>query len=812
MQPRKLTRYEPKTSRLKTILDRCRNPSNQNSEDIHHSVDCHNIQLPDHYVEPTSSHEKPVEKGLPKHCVQEMVNEVNRRNYSLTSDIFNNFNEYATTQSKSSVFLSNAVDLLQQAFPATNTEKQLDLRCDEELSISSRSSSSSHRDDDFSSDDSVRDKNYIPETSSSDDSENKIAAPVLNKHPNKHSHMSMFNTTNIIKRRNTINIEIIPDTQTNKIGERILKRRNTTELNYIPTINNSEEISIDLSGENGQSSPAPKRKKYDTSLSERNADKKEDKRLEYLVKPGCDSKCHKKCTTLLTDEEREDVNDSYWNLTWKERRLFIQNNVPVVVPKRQKTGPNLRAPRRTFFLRKHDDTKVAVCKIFFLTTLGFNKTNDKVLYNSLADDDLTDSRGKHTKTLAYDREILRQHVESFHPLEPHYRRAHAPNRRYLPSDVTITFMHDHFCKKYPQDPVSYELYRQVVKEMNISFTNLGNEECEVCESYQIHKKESSHNIEENILDNCEDCTSFAIHHDKYVAARKLYEEHKTEQDPDNIYFSADLQKVIMLPRLDTFKKIIFCLRLATYNQTFAPLGKITSSIKPYAVLWHDAIAGRKQEDIMSAFFSFFLQYRDTKHVNIWLDNCSAQNKNWLLYSMLVHMVNSDYIGTESITLYYFEPGHTFMSCDQFHHQVELSMKHKGKIYDFADFTESVGSANKGKVTVKSMVIEDFINVPNFTSERRIQNSNPRVYLRDITQACFTRGCYDLSYKTEFKNDYQQLRFLNDKYLKNPSPITFPKRVDPKGTDVGRKKEIINKCSQVIPTHKLKFWRDLPESR
>lgn len=270
----------------------------------------------------------------------------------------------------------------------------------------------------------------------------------------------------------------------------------------------------------------------------------------------------------------------------------------------------------------------------------------------------------------------------------------------------------------------------------------------------------------------------------------------------------------MLPKLDTFKKIIFCLRISTYNQTFAPVGKITQSLKPFDVLWHDALAGRKQEDIMrfmSAFFAFLLQYRDVKHIHIWLDNCSAQNKNWLLYFMLIHVVNSDCIGTETITLYYFAPGHTFMSCDQFHHQVERGMKKKGKVYDFADFSESVASANLGKVTVKSMLVEDFINVPNYVSERRIQNSSPRVYLNSISQAYFTRCCYDLSYKTEFKNDYQNLRFLNDKYLKNSSAITFPKRVVPKGTDVGRKTEILKKCSTLMPSHKLKFWRDLPES-
>jgi len=36
------------------------------------------------------------------------------------------------------------------------------------------------------------------------------------------------------------------------------------------------------------------------------------------------------------------------------------------------------------------------------------------------------------------------HIESFNPTISHYHREHAPNIRYLPTDVTITFMHQHF--------------------------------------------------------------------------------------------------------------------------------------------------------------------------------------------------------------------------------------------------------------------------------------------------------------------------------------------------------------------------------
>ena len=40
-----------------------------------------------------------------------------------------------------------------------------------------------------------------------------------------------------------------------------------------------------------------------------------------------------------------------------------------------------------------------------------------------------------------------------------------------------------------------------------------------------------------------------------------------------------------------------------------------------SVLWHEAIAGRKAEEIASAFVTSIKEERDIKHVIFWMDNC-----------------------------------------------------------------------------------------------------------------------------------------------------------------------------------------------
>ena len=75
----------------------------------------------------------------------------------------------------------------------------------------------------------------------------------------------------------------------------------------------------------------------------------------------------------------------------------------------------------------------------------------------------------------------------------------------------------------------------------------------------------------------------------------------------------------MLPRLETFKQAMFNPRLTTYNESFVPLNSLQKEHKPIAVLWHEAIDGRKKEQIISAYYQFLLENRDIKHMVLWVE-------------------------------------------------------------------------------------------------------------------------------------------------------------------------------------------------
>ena len=122
---------------------------------------------------------------------------------------------------------------------------------------------------------------------------------------------------------------------------------------------------------------------------------------------------------------------------------------------------------------------------------------------------------------------------------------------------------------------------------------------------------------------------------------------------------------------------IFAKRIIGFHETFATVGKKSqkkTKKKTLSVVWHEGIAGRKAEEITSAYVTALKRERDVKHVIYWMDNCTAQNKNWCLLTSLVCLVNSDTVQIEDLTLKYLEPGHNFMSADLIYHGVEREMK------------------------------------------------------------------------------------------------------------------------------------------
>lgn len=262
----------------------------------------------------------------------------------------------------------------------------------------------------------------------------------------------------------------------------------------------------------------------------------------------------------------------------------------------------------------------------------------------------------------------------------------------------------------------------------------------------------------------------------------------------------------MLPRCDTFKEVIFVPRLVAYNESFIPGGK-NPKVAPFAAVWHEATAGRSKKDIISAFYKYFLQIRDAEQVMLWTDNCSAQNKNWCLYSFFIYLVNCDEVALKDLKIKYFESGHTFMAADSFHHAVENALRWKGKVYDFDDYLDAVKNSFKG-VNVVELKENSFFDWEDHTSQYKLNKITPRPYLNSMVEVHFKRGERTMSYSHSLGGELISLNFLGHKSFK--TGISLPKHKQiPRGISELRKQTIISKLGPIFPSNRLRFWENLP---
>ena len=297
---------------------------------------------------------------------------------------------------------------------------------------------------------------------------------------------------------------------------------------------------------------------------------------------GCNSEsCRLKCSVNISKIRRTIINKDYWSQSTDNKRKWLAVRI-----EKHPIAPQKKKSQNTYRLTNGCGENVQVCQKFFLSTLGKKDGRDQIIRTTL--DSIPEGetlptpsrRGKHSKQKMLDKDNIRKHIMSFNPQVSHYRRAHAPNRLYLPSDINIKFMFAHYIKNLESqaDAVSYVSYCRVLKEMKISFTKLGEEECETCSKHELHKLTSHVDMVE-----CKICVNFAAHQNKFREARESYTKDKASGVKA---YAVDLQKVGVLPYIEQFKVAIFTPRLVTFNETFAPLGGATENNPNIAVLWH----------------------------------------------------------------------------------------------------------------------------------------------------------------------------------------------------------------------------------
>lgn len=159
-----------------------------------------------------------------------------------------------------------------------------------------------------------------------------------------------------------------------------------------------------------------------------------------------------------------------------------------------------------------------------------------------------------------------------------------------------------------------------------------------------HKVNEGANIPEDVK------TAYEDHKAKASKAIQKYQEDASLENTSSVrYYSMHLQKVMLLPDMPKVKESFFLSRMITFNLTFAPIRKKTN-VNNICILWHEAYSGRDAHDIVNAIAAMIEKERDFNHLILWCDNCTAQNKNWILFTSLVTIIISGFFNLKSWTL------------------------------------------------------------------------------------------------------------------------------------------------------------------
>lgn len=389
-----------------------------------------------------------------------------------------------------------------------------------------------------------------------------------------------------------------------------------------------------------------------------------------ILPPNC-KKCKDKCIENVNEETRQKIFKAYYDqsMTYERKRDFICQHIEVRETSKR-YGRKRKKEDRKYYLPVNKDRK-QVCKDFFLKTLNIGKKTIECTLKrkSHGGFDGIDMRGRHrpaNKTNNKVKENIRNHIESFPAVDSHYTRK-STSRKFLSQDLSIIKMYELYQKKCNNEKVqaaSEKVYRRIFcEDFNLSFHKPKKDTCQTCNTYEEKKKMGT--LTEN------DKTLYQDHIRRKEQSRNMKDTDKKRAKDDKTF---DLQQVLQTP-CSAVSQNYYKRKLNSYNLSVYSLG----DKKGTCYVWNELHDERGSSEIGTCLIAHIMSLPPkVKHVILYSDCCSGQNRNKFLASGLLYLCEeTDHI--ELIEQKFLESGHTQMECDSMHSAIE-SAKQCTKIY------------------------------------------------------------------------------------------------------------------------------------
>ena len=544
---------------------------------------------------------------------------------------------------------------------------------------------------------------------------------------------------------------------------------------------------------------------------------------ERKMRPPCKS-CRFKCTTMVSEENRKQIFNSFWSLasyerqkdfvcscvTEKKTRTYLDDNNEVKEKKRMVS--------RSFTLES-EGQKYSVCKTFFSATLSIGEAYiNHGLSNKIGGRfHSEEKRGKHkphNKTCAKKLQMVRDHISSFPKVEGHYIRKDS-NRQFLGPELNISRMYDLYketCIQDSYEPVSKAVYRRTFnEEFNYSFHVPKKDQCNICTRYNQSISEGS------VTDEMR--TEYEKHQNRKVRARQEKDNDKdTAKTSTNTFVATfDLQSVLYTPctlvSLMYYMRKLCCYNLSVYN---------VSSQAGTCYVWSETDGGRGSCEVATCLRLQLLSLPlNIDHVILYSDACGGQNRNQVIATSLLDAVTA----TNNIKIIdhkFLESGHTHMECDSMHAAIEFAKK-KTAIYIPSQWDTVIRMARrKNPYTVIPIKHEDIIDFKQVKAQKiknvRMTTEGKKVNWTKIRWMRFQKDIPDTCFiKYEYDEEFQSIKVTGSKrgcgldvVPSEPLPTRYVSKLP---ISAAKKKDLLNLCkSGVIPSEFHIFYKSLPSQQ
>lgn len=537
------------------------------------------------------------------------------------------------------------------------------------------------------------------------------------------------------------------------------------------------------------------------------------------MKPRCEkTKCKATECDNLDEEQRQRIYNAFYNTkSLQLQREFLVRHVKSEDIRRKRTTAQISRRTRTLkYTLPNGGSTIHVCRIMFLNTLGISEKTLRTAMSKLTAEGIveSDKRGGRYKNLEEKDKQLRDsivdHIHKFPRMESHFCRK-STSREYLHPDLTRKRMYDLYIEENAENGkmCSYQTYRRIFRSLNLSFHHPKKDQCTLCMSYRKGDAEKKKELE----------NSFCTHTAEKNAVRKIKEKCKeVSKCYPNIVTSAvfDLQQVIQLP-ISNESAIFYRRRLSVFNFTIYNIGDKDCR----CFLWDETISKRGANEISTCVSRYLceLDDRGLREVNLFSDGCGGQNRNTIVFTMLLHTITKAK-SLRKIHLYFFESSHGQNEGDSAHSSISTAMSLAGDIFIPAQLPPILKLARRHlPYTVINMNVNNFYDFKSLSEKIRIKSVRKFETGEDVDWTKVKEVMVD-------KDNVAQL-FVKNSHLANNYFILPLKRntlevmtqpipllnKDLKKLSRDKYNDLVSLCSGLTPVVKdsifQKYFKDLP---